>query len=318
MRPGSLIRALSRRGRDSPANRTRRLVGAALGLLLLAAALWALWSQRPVLDEALGSLRDAPPWLIAAAFALPLVSWVATSLTFWLLSGRYAPVPASDMHLLIGAAWLLNHLPLRPGMIGRVAFHKKYHGMAIAECVRVMLAAMGLSGVSLGMLLVVAIAVSRAGSPVVQGACLALPTVAVALVAIAARAAGAGWWREVAALACRSLDMLSWVGRYAIVFALVGEPRELGHVVAVAAVCQIATVIPITGNGLGLREWAVGLTLAAVAEPGLREHAAAIGLAADLVNRAAETILAVPVGLGCSWLLARKVRRMNALKPAEA
>lgn len=304
------IAEFGRSRRDSPGNRARRVAGAFVGIVLLAAAVWAVWSQRAVLDSAMGSLRRAPAGLILAAFVLPLVSWVATSAAFWLLSNRYARVPASDMAMLIGAAWLLNHLPLRPGMIGRVAYHRKYHGMAIRDCVRVMITAMVLSAVSLVMLLAVAVAVSRVERVSVQAACLALPTAVVAVGAGLARAAGLGWWREAAALGARSVDMLSWVGRYAIAFTLVGQPLKVEHVVGVAAVCQVAMVVPITGNGLGLREWAVGLTFAAVRPAGLVERqATAIGLAADLVNRAAETLLAVPVGLVCSWLLTRKVRR---------
>ena len=311
MRLGPLIRRFGRPGRESPATRTRRIVGAAVAAALLGAAAWAVWSQRPVLDEALLALRDAPAVLVVGALALPLLSWLATSLTFWLLSRRYARVPAGDMFLLIGTAWLLNHLPFRPGMIGRVAFHKKYHGMAVRDSVRVMISAMALSGVSLAMLLAVALAVARVEQTVMQVACLAAPTAVAGLAAGLARAAGMSWWREAAALAVRSLDMLGWVGRYAIVFALVGESPSIERVVVVAAVCQAAMVVPITGNGLGLREWAVGLTFAALAT-GMREQAAAIGLAADLVNRAAETLLAVPVGLGCSWGVARVVRRRGA------
>jgi hypothetical protein len=212
------------------------------------------------------------------------------------------------MTFLIGAAWLLNHLPLRPGMVGRVAFHKKYHGMAVRDAVRVMVTAMGLTAVALAMLLVVAIAVSRFRSTPAQIAWLTLPTAAAAGAAGLARLAGWGLWREFAALACRSLDMLAWVGRYAIAFTLVGEPLSVDRVVAITAVCQAAMIVPVTGNGLGLREWVVGLTLAAVSAQGAREEAAAVGLAADLVNRAAETLLAVPVGLWCSYMLARKVR----------
>ncbi|MBK7404640.1 MAG: flippase-like domain-containing protein [Phycisphaerales bacterium] len=279
------------------------------GVLLLAAAIRAVWSQRPVLDHAMEALRDAPAWLVAAAFILPLVSWLATSATFWLLSNRYARVPARDMTLLIGAAWLLNHLPLRPGMFGRIAYHKKYHHMAVRDALRVMVAAMILSIVSLAFLLGIAAAVSRLGSPEAQAALLAAPTLVAGLTAVVARALGRSWWREAAALCARSIDMLSWVARYAIVFMLVGRPLSTEHVVAIAAVCQVAMVVPVTGNGIGLREWAVGLTLFAVSSAGSREEAATIGLAADLVNRAAETILALPIGLACSWILARGVRR---------
>ncbi len=291
----------------------RRVIGAAVGVLLLAAAVWAVWSRGSVVEDSWNTMREAPAWLVGGALVLPLASWLLTAAAFWLLTRRYARVPASDMVQLIGAAWLLNHLPLRPGMVGRVAFHKKYHGMAVGDSIRVMVAAMVCSGVSLGLLLVAAVGVSRVESTLWTAACLAGPTVGVGAVALFARAVGASWWREVAALGVRSLDMLAWVGRYAIVFALVGQDVSVERLVIVAAVCQVAMLVPLTGNGIGLREWAVGLTLAALAGSAatvdMREQAAAIGLAADLLNRAAETVLAVPVGLACSWLLARKVRR---------
>ncbi len=289
--------------------RVRRVIGAAVGFGLLAAALWAVGSQRSVLTEAADSLRDAPAGLVVGALLLPLVSWLASAATFYLLSQRYAAVPAGDMVVLIGAAWLLNYLPFRPGMIGRVAFHRKYHAMPVADSVRVMISAMVLSGVSLAMLLVVAVAVSRAEHLGFRVAWLIAPTVGVGLVAACARVMGWLWWREVAALCVRSVDMLAWVARYAMVFALVGQELAIEHVVVVAAVCQVAMVVPLTGNGLGLREWAVGLTMAAVATAGMREQAAAVGLAADLVNRGAELVLVVPVGLGCSWMLTSIVKR---------
>lgn len=298
----------------------RRAIGAAVGVLLLAAAVWAVWSRGSVVEEAWLTMRQAPAWLVASALALPLASWLLTSGAFWLLSRRYARVPLSDMTQLIGAAWLLNHLPLRPGMVGRVAFHKKYHDMAIRDSVRVMIGAMVCSGVSLALLLVAAIGVSRVEGFGPTAACLAGPTLAVGVVAVGARALGKAWWAEAAALGVRSLDMLAWVGRYAIVFALVGQEVSVERLVIVAAVCQVAMIVPLTGNGMGLREWAVGLTLAvmagAAATADVREQAAAIGLAADLLNRAAETVLAVPVGLACSWMLARKVRRSRET-PAE-
>ncbi len=289
------------------------MIGAAIGVLLLAAAVWVVLSRGSVVEDAWEKIREAPAWLVGAALVLPLTSWLLTSGAFWLLSRRYARVPAADMVQLIGAAWLLNHLPLRPGMVGRIAFHKKYHNMAVGDSIRVMVAAMVCSGVSLGLLLVAAVGVSRVDGAVWTAACLAGPTLGVGALALVARAAGAAWWAEVAALGVRSLDMLAWVGRYAVVFALVGQDVSVERLVIVAGVCQVAMLVPLTGNGIGLREWAVGLTLAALAGSAatvdVREQAATIGLAADLLNRAAETILAVPVGLGCSWLLARKMRR---------
>lgn len=292
----------------------RRVIGAAIGVMLLVAAVWAVASRGPVVEEAWAATREAPWWIIAAALALPVVSWLLTAMAFWVLSRRFAPVPLSDMTALIGAAWLLNHLPLRPGMVGRVAFHKKYHGMTIRECVRVMAVAMVCTGISLGLLLGAAAVVSQTRSVAAAVAALVGPTALIGAAALVAKAAGWGWWAEAAALALRGLDMLAWLARYAIAFALVGHEVSLERLVIVTAVCQVAMLVPLTGNGVGLREWAVGITVAAVASEDAASQAVAIGLAADLVNRAAETVLAVPVGLACSALLAK---RMRAIPPPE-
>lgn len=298
-----------RRARVAARSRLGRALGLILALGLLAAAIGAVWAQRDVVSRATDHLREAPPWLLAAVFLLPLVSWLTTSITFWLLSKRYAPVPASDMTALIGAAWLLNHLPLRPGMVGRVAYHKAYHGMAVADAVRVMVSAMILTAASLGALVIVAAALPLVDAPGAQYLALATPTLLCLLAAIASHAVAPRFSREIWALFFRALDMLSWTARYVIVFRLLGEPVSLERVVAVTAVGQVAMLVPITGSGVGIREWAVGLTLTALAAAGSREEAAAIGLTADLINRAAETLLAVPVGLACTAWLARARRR---------
>jgi len=73
--------------------------------------------------------------------------------------------------------------------------------------------------------------------------------------------------------------------------------------VALAIVSQIAMLVPIAGNGLGLREWAIGLTAASLT--GLDPQA---GLAADLVNRAVEVLVAVPVGLLSARVVSRRLK----------
>lgn len=313
------ISALARKAieiRDGIDGKVRAAIGVILGVTLLVGAVAVLASQRSVVLDAFDSIKDASPWLIAAVFVMPLVSWLATSATFSLLSQRYARVPWQDMTALIGTAWLLNALPLRPGMVGRLAFHKKYHHMPITASIRVMLLAMVLSLVALVLLFVAAILVLQIASQTVQIVVLLIPTVAIGVAAMGAKFMGMTYWREVAALFFKSIDMLSWVVRYALVFSLVGQSLSVEHIVLIACVGQIAMLVPITGNGLGLREWVVGLTLAAAAQPGMREQATAIGLTADLVNRAAETLLSVPVGIVSSAFVARAARRYSKAKPA--
>jgi hypothetical protein len=100
--------------------------------------------------------------------------------------------------------------------------------------------------------------------------------------------------------------MLAWVGRYALVFWLIGQPLEIGGAVAVAAACQVALVLPLIGNGLGLRELAVGVMAAALPASLGASTSQGAGSLADVVNRVAEIAVAVPVGLAClAWLAPR-------------
>jgi hypothetical protein len=110
----------------------------------------------------------------------------------------------------------------------------------------------------------------------------------------------------------RVLDMLVWTARYWVAFRLLGQ--EISPVAALifAGVSQVALLIPLTGNGLGAREWGIGL--AARWMPGgvsSLSGAMAVGLAADLVNRAAEIAASMPVGLCCSAYVARRLARAH-------
>ncbi len=111
------------------------------------------------------------------------------------------------------------------------------------------------------------------------------------------------------ALALRQVDALVWVARYLLVFALLEREISLPGAAAVAGVGMLATFVPLTSNGLGLREWAVGLTAAVLPAGWLvlegAEGATGIALTADLLNRAGELIVIVPAGLA-SLLILRK------------
>jgi hypothetical protein len=70
---------------------------------------------------------------------------------------------------------------------------------------------------------------------------------------------------------------------------------------------------------LGPREWAVGL--AGTFLPSLKKAATSTtinpitGLTADLLNRAAELTVSLPVGLICTWWVFRAVRRAEKVHP---
>ncbi|MHC4784997.1 MAG: hypothetical protein ACYTE6_03445, partial [Planctomycetota bacterium] len=75
-----------------------------------------------------------------------------------------------------------------------------------------------------------------------------------------------------------------------------------------ACLSVVPMLVPFVGNGLGLREWAVGL-----AAPLLTPYVLGLGLAAELLNRAAELVVIVILGLGgIAWLTLRARRNLKS------
>jgi hypothetical protein len=290
--PARLGRILRSRG---------RLLGSIAGLALLAAAVWAAAAE-PEAWRAVASARS--DWrLWSVAIALPALNWLVVSLSFLPLLRRYGRIEASETAALIGSAWLLNYLPMRPGLVGRLAYHKVVNKIPVRAAAAVTIIGMVGTGVGALLLLVVAAALGPGASGSAWTLGLTLPGVVIAGATAATWARGSEIWRLGAALALRYVDVLIWAGRYTVTFALVGSPITADTAVALAVVSQIAMLVPIAGNGLGLREWAIGLTAASFA--GLDPQA---GLAADLVNRAVEIAVAVPVGLVSAKVVSRRLR----------
>ena len=67
---------------------------------------------------------------------------------------------------------------------------------------------------------------------------------------------------------------------------------------------MIATMVPFVSNGIGLREWSIGLLAPLLADVTLER-----GLAAELVQRAAEIAVILPSGFLGTWWLWRDARR---------
>lgn len=297
----------------APQRRHRRALGwlrLVVGVGLLALAIGVVFSQREVLAGAAEAARGAPWWLAAALLVLPIGNWLATGTGLWALNRRHAPVEPGEMQALVGAAWLLNYLPMRPGLVGRIAYHRAFNDIRVVSSLVVLGVSVAMTCAAALLMLAVAWGLGDGRSALAWAAALAVPLIVAGGVAIGrARRQAAStqvWWQTwhwPAAFAARYADVLLWTARYAAVFAVVGAPVSFAQAVVIAAVSQLVMLVPLSGNGLGLREWAVGLTAASMpAWPGA-EGGTAVGLAADLVNRAAEVLVAVPVGLlALAWL----------------
>ena len=278
---------------------------------MLGAAVWMVLRQEHTLHDAWLAARHAPPHLLALLPLLPLLNWLVVSLSIWLITTHYGEVSRREMLSLVGSAWLLNYLPMKPGMVGRAAYHNKVNGIALADVARAMVICVGSSGVAMVVMVVATLPLAlstlepdgaRTGLSGGLGIALGVGLVtlpAPAFVALSIRAArGSLLSRFWLGMSLRYADMLLWAARYWVVFAVVGMPIGLERAVMFAAISNLALLVPVLSNGMGLREWSIGL---ASGDP--------IGLAADLVNRAAELVVSVPVGLVCGGDVARRLRR---------
>lgn len=283
----------------------------AFGLCLLGAAVWVVTRQSTALADAWAAAKTAPPWMIAAIGLLPLANWLLSSLIFWIITSRYGRVGLWEMSALLGSAWLLNMLPLKPGLVGRVAYHRAISGIPVATSIIALALAFGSGIVGIALAVALAMPATRTATQVIVGVMVVsapvLWGVAQSRGKLSAPDLAA---RCMLAALIRALDTYIWAIRYALVFKIVGiEGLSPGVVVAIAGVSQIAGQFPVQ---FGLREWVVGW---AASQTGTSARAAAglaalaPGLTADLINRACEIACALPVGLICSAWVFRRLRR---------
>ncbi|MHC4319534.1 MAG: hypothetical protein ACYS1B_13460 [Planctomycetota bacterium] len=270
-------------------------------MALLAAALFTVAREHETLAGALDAVRRPSLWRVGLLAAAVAANVVLTALMFSVLISRYGRVAAVEMQALVAAAALLNFLPLRPGLFGRIAYHRAFNAIPAVATVKTVLQAAGLS-VAVAAYLALALLVS-ARLPVPLWVPVGLP---VPLLGAAAAMKRARIW-AVAGL-IRYLEIMVWALRYFVAFALIGAPIDPQGALAFACLSVVPMLVPFVGNGLGLREWAVGL-----AAPLLTPYVLGLGLAAELLNRAAELVVIVILGLGgIAWLTLRARRNLKS------
>ncbi len=285
--------------------------GFALGLGLLIGAVVMVAARQPhAWRELLDRLAEAPLWAGAFILVSPVLNWLLVSSCLWMLLRRHGRLGWGEMNAVVGSAWLLNHLPMRPGLIGRVGYHKLVNGIRVRDAVESTVWSLVLAAVSGAMGLTLAFAIPAGSGAAVAAAALSGPIVVVGLLAVVAGVSGRGRWAWLlGALSLRYADMALWAARYAVVFMVMGLEVGPVQIIVVTGVSQVAQLVPIAGGGLGLREWLVAITAGAAA--GSMEGAFDAALAGDLVNRAAETLAVIPIGLIGSVMVARTVARVR-------
>ncbi len=292
---------------DRSARRRWRRIGTAAGLVLLGAAVIVLWRRGHEIPGALAALRQPSPTALAVLFGSIVASTLLSAVVLRVLIARYGRVGFVEMTELVCSSTLGNFVPLQPGLAGRVAYHHLVNRIPVRRTVLSLAEASLASAVSVGLLLAALWAQQRGEGGWPWWTTMLAGLVGVPLLALPALRPFA--W----ALLARWTELLLWGARSWACFALVGEPIEPRAALAFGCVAVSANLVPFIGNGLGIREWAVGLLATPLA--GIPFQA---GLAAELVGRAAELLFFVPAGLWSGRGIMRRLRAALAAAPERA
>lgn len=311
----------SGRARALFANPAVRLVLFLVGAGLFVLAIYAAWIGSSDGMRAFSRAMENPGTL-GALVLLPLVCLTLASMSFWVLTLRFGKVGCGEMLALLGGAWLLNYLPLKPGVAGRVAYHKHVNGIDFRWSLVVVIQSIvvGLA-CFVTQVALASIAAERAWSEWGRASFIASPLVLAILgLALPRKGLTEHAWRYSAAFAFRYADSLVWSLRYWLLFSVAGRPQGVSTTSAIAGISQSASLIPFAGNGLGVREWMVGLAARSLPEWYGKDTSmpVAFGVSAELLNRACEVVVAVPVGLLSLWWLAKRYGRVRAAQSVAA
>jgi hypothetical protein len=278
-----------------------RLAGLAFGALCLVAAVMIAAREGDQLEATFVALRNPPPTLAILVIGSVAIGVLLTATLFQILTRRFAVIPFSEMFALIAASALANYLPLKPGLLGRVAYHRVRHGIRATDTVRTIFEAIALSGLVASVFLLAVLALRRLALPP-EWALLAPGLLGCLGISPRLRV-------FVLVLVVRQAEFALIAFRYWAVFQLIGAPVEVEAAIVLASVNAIATLLPFVSNGLGIREWLTG-----VMTPLLSADTFSQGVVAELVHRVVELIVLAPLGLASIAVLVRKTRQTPAKK----
>lgn len=266
------------------------------------------------------------PWLI---LVMPFSAIVIPAMLFWRTHRPFAdpkrPVHNYEMQSLIAASGFLNYTPVKAGLIGRLAYLKHRHGIAYRASVVILaltsiailsaLAAVtvatlwrgkldGLWWVTVG---VVALVCALAGTAFVQRL---LPAPREIHSADEQRIRHSFGWTY--------LHLIGWIGlglctigvtavRFDLAMRMMGRTLAKAELVLIAVLQIFCSVLPM--NGLGMRELLIGWLFGAD-DPSLYT-----GIA--LVDRAAETIVVVILGVFSLWVLRTRMKFQMSSDPQQ-
>ena len=119
-----------------------RRIGTVVGVLLVGAAVIAVWRNQAIGDSLARAVRN-PDWIALVAISVAIVAnQVLTSGVFWILMRRHGSVGFQEMNMLVATSTLGNYVPMQAGSIGRMAYHRAVNGIPVRTSLVVILQAM--------------------------------------------------------------------------------------------------------------------------------------------------------------------------------
>ena len=287
---------LSQQPSEAPRRpRGLRLLAFGVSLGLLAGAIVVVISHRSELTSTLEAISHPAPLPVIVLLVSMVGSLALTGLLFGILTRRYGDVGWWRMQQLIAASALLNYLPLRAGMFSRIAWHHRVDRIPIINSTKVVFQAMAVTG---AVLLQIGIALGLwwwLGGSIV--AWMLVPVISIVLCVMTPNLRLIGLLTGI-----RLADYGLAVVRYWAAFSLIGVTLSTEATMLIAALAMAASMIPFFANGLGIREWVVGMTVGVVSDlPAGIE----LGIVADVVNRAAELLIVIPLGVAAMIVLGK-------------
>ncbi len=291
-----------------PQRRQFKRVGVFVGLALLGAALWTIARSGTIASQAWKHLERASPILFIALLGCVAFITLCSALCMLVLTNRTRPpirVQFREMLGLICASTLGNFIPLQPGLVGRIAFHHQVHGIPVPISLLIAVQSTSLTGIAAlwmgaGLAFTHATHLSWSAavlSPILLAPFLRNPT---------AR-------QFAAAFFIRIFETCIWALRIHISFQLIGQPINTPAALALACIANAANTIPFIGNGIGIREWSVGILAPLVAGVPLAD-----ALTAELLGRAAEVLFFIPAGLSSWPMLHSRLRVRRSTRVGQA
>ena len=256
-------------------------------------------------------LGQAGPWQITGLLGCSAVSLLVNGAAFWITIRPVRALRLWDLERLNCVGTMLNYAPIRAGAIARVAYHIRVDRLGLLE--------IGAWFTMLGYVLLLGVgscALATLAHPEIDWLWAVLVIGQMILGAAIARVAvghrliirhGRGidrmlrdpmsWW---GAALLRLVDIAAFTGRMGAAISILGLTLPGSHLVILALVALVASLIPF--GRLGFREWAVALAAARLsafgADPASIESLASFEAWAQLalVESAGEASVVIPAG----------------------